>query len=102
MSRKYNIVGIIVANVEPKKEESREKDTNCACLFVPQLCTIDAPRPKIPIKKRSDFLTLRLNKGCHTRRFTLKATRMTSQGRIVTAGEGGLLFARFVSSFAIS
>lgn len=51
MSRKYNIVGIIVANVEPKKEEGREKDTNCACLFVPQLCTIDAPRPKIPIKK---------------------------------------------------
>lgn len=30
MWRKYNIEGIIVANVEPKKEEGREKDTNCA------------------------------------------------------------------------
>lgn len=43
------------------------------------------PRPKIPNIKRPDFLTLRLNKGCHTRRFIFKATRMTSQGRIVTA-----------------
>lgn len=26
-------VGIIVANVEPKKEEGREKDTICECLL---------------------------------------------------------------------
>lgn len=31
MSRKYNIVGIIVANVGPKKEEGPQKDTTCAC-----------------------------------------------------------------------